>query len=232
MANALLTPVIDGVADTPARRVVVGYNWTAVQTDDSLGLAWSPRTVSRARTTARTGSYAGSALSDLAGLARSDNAYERSIGVAAANAHWNRPADRLTDGDGLDAAPGLTVVIGGFPNLEAKLPGARVLELDPETGTVDRARSADLLGNAEQVVMTASTLVNDTADLMLSMMAADARVTVVGPGTPLCGPLLGRRIRRLAGFIAVDRDATFQAVMEGAGARALKRFGRSVVLTD
>lgn len=243
MIGDLLTPVIEGVGDGIAERVVVGFNWTAVQTGGHVGLAWSPRGMDGARTTAETGSYTGQPLVDLARLAPSDNPYERSIGLAAANTFWNRPSPDLTDGDGLSpwcpgASPtGLademagTVIIGRFPGLDAKFPGATVVELHPRPGEVAFAEAGPWLAAARSVVMTASTLVNGTAGAVLAAVSDSARVTIVGPSVPLSPGLFRGPIRRLAGFVVTEPDAAFSAVMEGAGAKALKRFGRSVTLT-
>lgn len=245
MANDLLTPAIDGVGHAGSDRVVVGFNWTAVRTTDSVGLAWSPRGMAGAATTPETGSYGGRPLCDLAPLAKSDNPYERSIGLAAVNAHWNRLSPNLKDGDGLsawtadpDADPAAfeeemrrTCVVGRFPALDRKFPGATVIELDPRPGEIAFADAAPHLARADYVVMTASTLVNGTGEDLIAMVSPSAKITVLGPSVPLCPALLGGRIQRLAGFVVTDREGAFNAVMEGAGAKALKRFGRPVVLS-
>lgn len=237
----LLGSAVDAVGVGTADRIVVGFNWTAVRSDDHVGLAWSPRSVPGARTTAETGTYAGRSLGELAGLCRSDNPYERSIGLAATNAFWNRPSPALADGDGLTpwsddpqtrrAELAGTVVIGRFPGLEEKFPGATVVELHPREGEVAFADAGPRLAAARAVVMTASTLVNNSANAILDAVGPDARITVVGPSVPLCPALLQGPVRRLAGFVVTEPDAAFSAIMEGAGAKALKRFGRSVTLT-
>lgn len=240
MVIDLLKPAVDGVGEGVADRIVVGFNWTAVQSAAQVGLAWSPRGMAGAHTTADTGTYAGRSLAELARLCLSDNPYERSIGLAAANAYWNLTTDVLADGDGLTpwsqdpaarrAELERTVVIGRFPGLDVKFPGAAVVELQPRAGEIAFADAAPWLAAARAVVMTASTLVNDTADSILERVAPDARVTIVGPSVPLCPGLLHGPVRRLAGFVVTDPDTAFSAVMEGAGAKALKRFGRSVSL--
>ncbi len=240
MSQSLLAPVLAGIGDGRADRVVVGFNWTAVQCGDAVGLAWSPRGMTGAHTTPQTGSYAGRSLAELARLCLCDNPYERSIGLAAANAHWNRPSPTLRDGDGLspwardpdalaDELAG-TVIVGRFPGLDAKFPGAVVVELAPRDGEVAFADAGPVLAAARAVVMTASTLVNGTAGEILGSVPTGARVTIVGPSVPLCPELLAGPVRRLAGFVVSEPDAAFTAVMEGAGAKALKRFGRPVTL--
>lgn len=241
MPLEFLRPAVDGVGEGVADRVVVGFNWTAIHCADHVGMAWSPRGIAGARTTAETGTYAGRSLAELALLCRSDNPYERSIGLAAVNAYWNRPSDALAEGDGLatwsqesDARRKeleRTVVIGRFPNLDSKFPGATVVELEPREGEIAFADAGSRIAAAQAVVMTASTLVNNTAESILDLVPQTARVTIVGPSVPLCPGLLDGPVRRLAGFVVSKPNEAFSAVMEGAGAKALKRFGRSVTLT-
>ncbi|WP_281683758.1 Rossmann-like domain-containing protein [Thalassobaculum salexigens] len=242
MRQSLLAPAIAGMDDgAVAERIVVGFNWTAVQCGASVGLAWSPRGMAGAHTTPQTGSYAGRPLADLARLCLTDNPYERSIGLAAANAFWNRPTPSLQEGDGLtpwardpealrEELAG-TVIVGRFPGLDAKFPGATVVELDPRAGEVAYADAGPRFATARALVMTASTLVNGTAEAILAAVSPEARVSVVGPSVPLCPGLLTGPVRRLAGFVVTEPQAAFTAVMEGAGAKALKRFGRPVTLT-
>lgn len=240
MSQNPLAPVVEAVGDGIAERIVVGFNWTAVQCGSAVGLAWSPRGMAGAQTTPETGTYAGRPLAALARLCLRDNPYERSIGLAAANAFWNRPSPRLQDGDGLTPwardPDGMaeelarTVVIGRFPGLDVKFPGATVVELAPRDGEVAYGDAVPVLAAARAVVMTASTLVNGTASEILATVSSNARVSIVGPSVPLCPGLLAGPVRRLAGFVVSEPDAAFTAVMEGAGAKALKRFGRPVTL--
>lgn len=241
MINSVLAPVADDVGDGLADRIVVGFNWTAVQCGGTVGLAWSPRGMAGAHTTAETGSYTGRPLAALARLCLTDNPYERSIGLAAVNAFWNRPAVGQQEGDGL--TPWAqdpngrreelthTVIIGRFPGLDVKFPGAAVVELDPRAGEIAYRDAGPVLAAAKAVVMTASTLVNGTAGDILAAVSPEAKVSIVGPSVPLCPGLLAGPVRRLAGFVVTEPDAAFTAVMEGAGAKALKRFGRPVTLT-
>lgn len=220
-----------GVPDVPSGRVVVGFNWTAVEGPAGVGFAATPSRADGAATTPQTGSYGGRGLAELAALAHSQNPYERAIGIAAANAHWNADAADLTDGDGLTgmASPGTTVVIGRFPGLDVKLPGALVLERHPGPNDLPADRAPEVIPGCARLIITASTLVNGTVDGLLALAGPETEVTLVGPGTPLCPGLFRIGIRRLAGFVAVDREGCIKAVMEGAGARAFRRHGRAVV---
>lgn len=209
--------------------MVVGFNWTAVEGPDALGLAATPSRADGARTTPETGSYAGRPLAELARLFASDNPYERAIGLAAANAHWNRDAPGLSEGDGLSAPDaGRIVVIGRFPGLDRKLPGAIVLERNPGPEDLPAEKAAEVIPGCTDLTITATTLVNGTLGDLLALADHGCRITLVGPGTPLCPAFHGLGIQRLAGFVTTDREGCLRAVMEGAGTRAFRRFGRPV----
>jgi len=232
--DSVLDIIAADVPGVASGRVVVGFNWTAVEGSTALGFAVTPSRADGAATTPDTGSYGGRPLSSLAGLAGSANPYERAIGIAACNAHWNAAAPDLTDGDGLSGAgtEGRTVVIGRFPGLAAKLPGAVVLERHPGPDDLPAEMAGEVIPGCARLVVTASTLVNGTIDDLLALAGGSAQVTLVGPGTPLCPGLFRLGIRRLAGFVATDREGCLKAIMEGAGARAFRRFGRAVVRQD
>lgn len=227
----MLDIIRTGVPDTASGRIFVGFNWTAVEGPTAIGFAATPSRADGAATTADTGSYGGRPLSSLADLTGSTNPYERAIGIAACNAHWNTDAPDLVDGDGLtgNATGGRTVVIGRFPGLDAKLPGAVVLERRPGPGDLPADMAAEVIPGCARLVITASTLVNGTIDGLLALAGPETETTLVGPGVPLCPGLLRLGIRRLAGFVATDREACLKAIVEGAGARAFRRFGRTVV---
>lgn len=224
--------IAEDVPSRSAGRVVVGFNWTAVEGPDAVGLAATPNRRDGARTTPATGSYSGRTLAELSRLAGTENPYERAIGIAAANAHWNTDTPALVEGDGLSAnGDGSVVVVGRFPGLESKIPNAIVLERNPGPGDRSAEDAAKVVPNCRALIVTASTLVNDTIDDLLALVRPGTDVTIVGPGTPLCPALLHLGIDRLAGFIVTEKEVALQAVMEGAGARLLKRYGRAVTLT-
>ena len=223
--------IADGVADVPSGHVIVGFNWTAVEGPTAVGLAATPNRRDGARTTSSTGSYAGQSLAELARLGVSENPYERAIGIAAANAHWNAAGSDLREAEGLsEPGSGPVVVVGRFPGLDQKLPGATVLERNPGPDDRPAADAPDVIPECGSLFVTATTLVNGSIDGLLDLAGPQTVVTVVGPGTPLCPSLFKTGIDRLGGFVVTDRDPLLRAVMEGAGARVFRRYGRSVML--
>lgn len=225
--------LIAGVPETPSRAVIVGYNWTMVEGADGVGLVTTPdKGVDGAVTTPDTGRYTGRDLRALATMARSGNPYERAIGCAAINASVNRFDLRGPDGNGLTVSgdgDGLTVVVGRFPKLEERLPGAVVLERNPGPNDLPASAAADVIPGCARLIITATTWVNASLAGLLRLVDG-AHVSLVGPGTPLSPILLDHGIHRLSGFVVTDAAGMRQAIAEGAGARRFRHLGRDVNL--
>ena len=226
--------LIAATPETACRTVIVGYNWTLVDWESGTGLASTPgKGAGGARATEATGSYAGRPLRALARLSRSANPYERTIGCAAINAGLNRHDLAGSDGNGLEVpadATGRIVVVGRFPGLKDRLPGAIVLERNPGPGDLPAEAAPEVVPGCSHLLVTASAWANASLSGLLAL-AAGARVSLVGPGTPLAPSLLGRYgIHRLGGFIATDPAGLRRSVAEGAGVRQFRHQGRSVLL--
>ena len=226
--------LIAALPDAVCGTVIVGYNWTLVDWELGTGLASTPRKgVDGARTTESTGSYAGQPLRTLARLSRSANPYERTIGCAAINAGLNRHDLEGSAGNGLEVPagdPGRVVVIGRFPGLADRLPDAVVLERTPGPGDLPAEAASEVVPGCSHLLITASAWANASLSGLLAL-ASGARVSLVGPGTPLAPSIMARYgIHRLGGFVATDPDGLRRSVAEGAGVRQFRHQGRPVLL--
>lgn len=173
----------------------------------------------------------------------------RAIGVATMNALadmcWQRratPAVELRAGvdayDAADIQPGeRVVVVGAFvPFLKAlKRSGQHftVLEMDPATLKPDELahfRPADdarlVLPSADVVLITGTTLLNDTLENLLALCRPEARVVMVGPTVGLLpDALLRRGVDVLGGVRVTAPDAFLDVLAEGGSGYHF--FGRS-----
>ncbi|BAI71992.1 hypothetical protein AZL_013540 [Azospirillum sp. B510] len=221
--------LVQGVADAEVRRVVTGAKWVLVETGNGLGLA------ARQGPAAEDdpGLWTGRSLRDLAAMAAiSWDPLEVSVGVAALNAHYNRPDVSGAGGNGLDlfcAVDGRVVVIGGFPQIAHRLPRAQVIDMNPREGEHPEAACDWLLPGAEAVAITASAFANRTLPRLLRV-AGGATVAMIGPGTPLTPRLFDYGIQSLAGFVAIDREAVVRIVAGGGESRDFHPYGRMVTL--
>ena len=179
----------------------------------------------------------------------------RAVGVATMNALadmcWERHATRgielRTGVDAYDAAciqPGENVVVvGAFAPFLKSLKRARqqftVLEMDPATLKPDELpyfRPADqadaVLPSADVVLITGTTLVNDTLEHLLALCRPTARVVVVGPTVGLLpDAFLRRGVDVLGGIRVTAPDAFLDVLAEGgSGYHFFARSAEKVVL--
>jgi uncharacterized protein len=180
----------------------------------------------------------------------------RAVGVATMNALaelcWQRrtpAAVELRAGvdayDAADIRPGEhVVVVGAFvPFLKALKRGGQsftVLEMDPATLKPDELpyfRPADeaalVMPSADVVLITGTTLLNDTLENLLALCRADARVVVVGPTVGLFpDAFLRRGVDVLGGVRITAPDAFLDVLSEGgSGYHFFGRSAEKVVLT-
>ncbi|MDR3435845.1 DUF2478 domain-containing protein [Telmatospirillum sp.] len=169
----------------------------------------------------------------------------RALGVAVVNALadtcWRRhphPGWFIESGiDALTAAnpqPGERVVmVGAFVSYVRRLKEAgqplTVLELSPTTLTADEMvffRPADqapeVVPNADLLILTGSTMVNDTMDDLFALVQPETRVAVVGPSVPLLPDILGDRGADILATIRItDPDHFLDVLAEGGGTQGV-----------
>jgi len=232
---------MDTIADTlsdgisgQAETVLIGLNWTLVVGPLGVGLSHSPvRGTSGCSGLPAPGSYAGQKLAELAKLTRSENVFENAIGYAAINAHHNRFNVTGSEKNGLDMVEDFgekTVVIGQFPGLAKRLPGAAVIERNPRPGCYPEEAAETLLPKAEHVIITASAISNGSIAPLLDL-AANAFVVIVGPSAPLSTKLFDFGVDAISGFVAMNTDALIHTAMEGGAVAAMRPHGRFLTLT-
>jgi uncharacterized protein len=202
------------------------------------------------------GKLGGRLAGDLLKETTAASGIRRAVGVATMNALaelcWQRrtpAAVELRSGvdayDAADIRPGEhVVVVGAFvPFLKAlKRSGQRftVLEMDPATLKPDELpffRPADeaalVMPSADVVLITGTTLLNDTLENLLALCRPDARVVVVGPTVGLLpDAFLRRGVDVLGGVRITAPDAFLDVLAEGgSGYHFFGRSAEKVVLT-
>jgi len=169
----------------------------------------------------------------------SDHGIRRGIGIATLNALaelcWERrpnPAVELLHGiDAFEAnafrPDDLTVVVGAFvpflKELKRRKQPFLVLEKDPDTLKAEElpfyrpAETArEIVPQADVLLVTGTTLINDTLEDLLSWARPEARVTVVGPTVGLLADaFLARGADILGGVRITDADAFLELLAEG-----------------
>ena len=141
---------------------------------------------------------------EVADQAFSEHGIRRAVGIATVNALadccWQRrpypDVELYRDVDAFDATDIRTgdrvVIVGAFvpflKELKRRGQAFLVLEQDPDTLKADELpffrpaeQASQILPQADVVLITGSTLVNNTLEQLLALIRPDARVTVVGP---------------------------------------------------
>lgn len=192
---------------------------------------------------------------DLAKEALGENGIRRAAGIAAMNALadscWRRrphPETELRLGiDAFDATeidPGdKVVVVGAFVPFLRELKRRRqpylVLEQDPATLKADELpffrpaeQAAAVIPQADVLLITGTTLINDTLEQLLALAKPTARVTMVGPTVSLLPDAFLRRGTDILGTVRITAPDEFLDMLAegGSGYHFLGRSAQKVVL--
>ena len=195
------------------------------------------------------GKLAGRRAADLAREALSGHGIRRAVGIAAVNALadccWKRrphPDVELRPGvDAFDATEirngDKVVVIGAFvpflKGLKRRGQPFLVLEQDPATLKADELpffrpaeQAAEILPEADVVLITGATLVNNTLENLLALVRPETRVTIVGPTVGMLPDAFFARGADVLGCVKItDADAFLDLLAEGGSGYHF--FGRS-----
>jgi uncharacterized protein len=185
------------------------------------------------------GKLRGRRAADLAPEALSGHGIRRAVGIATVNALadccWQRrphPDIELRHGiDAFDATDirhgDKVVVVGAFvpflKELKRRGQAFLVLEQDPATLKADELpffrpaeRAAEILPDADVVLITGSTLVNNTLEGLLALARPEARVTVVGPTVGMLPDAFLARGADVLGCVRItEPDAFLDLLAEG-----------------
>jgi len=176
----------------------------------------------------------------VAELVRSDSPLEASIGMAAINALIPVDAGACVEVNGADLAlergrGRRVVIVGHFPFVERFRAVAQtcwVLERQPRAGDLPAESAADIIPQADVVVLTGTSVMNHTFDTLLSLCSPGAFVVALGPSTPLSPVLFDHGVDVIAGTVVEDIDMTLRYISQGATFRQVKgvRFASMVAV--
>lgn len=192
---------------------------------------------------------------ELARESLGENSIRRAVGIAAMNAladtcwrHRPHPETELRSGiDAFDAteirAGDNTVVVGAFVPFLRELKRRRqpflVLEQDPATLKADELpffrpaeQAAAVVPEADVLLITGTTLINDTLEELLALAKPAARVTMVGPTVSLLPDAFLRRGADILGTVRITATDDFLDILAegGSGYHFLGRSAQKVVL--
>ncbi len=230
----LYDALIEGIPrDITVTKSTVGNIWTAVCTQNGIGLAMTTQVSTIEQSI--SGEVCGMKLADLASHAKSWNFIEAGLGMAAINAYYNSlPIARqngvlLPGADPLEQDAFITsydemrnkrvCIVGHFPFLERRmrdLCDMAILERQPKDGDYPDPACEYLLPKADFVFITGSAFINKTMPRLLEL-SKDAKTTLVGTSVPLAPTLFRFGADSLAGFLPVDKHRCWDIVTKEHG---------------
>jgi len=169
----------------------------------------------------------------------------RTMALALINALNYRPAQDLPEDkdnrvlfDRFDLLSGARVaMVGYFPPLVRLLESRNVplTVVDDAKGLGDKAVFYNRLGGwADTLLITATSIINNSTETILSHAGPGLKTILLGPSTPMLPEAFTHLpVHMLAGTALTDREKTLKIVRHGGGARTLKPVSRKVYrLTD
>jgi len=243
VAGRIVARVRDVAAAARAADVRIGLGYTAVRLDDGrTGVAYTFRHRAEGCCTIwNGGALSGAGAAELLPLLESPDPIEAAVGLACANALANTDRPELAGGDMLEQlglrADDDVAMIGDFgPMLVPIRERARSLTVVEEAGDASGAsRPADdaseVLRRSQVAIVTATALINHTADGLLEAARECREVALLGASTPLLAAAFeGLNVTMLSGVVVREPAGVLRVVSEGGGARQLGPYVRKVNL--
>ena len=181
------------------------------------------------------GTIAGSRADMVLKMAYRDDFISRELALATLNALIGSPDQSLCEDvfDLIEVMQGDRVTMVGLIEPVAEMLYKKGCEvsvfenrtlpnklIEPFEMMPERMRDANI------VILSGTTLINDTIDDIMAMKSSAREVILMGPSTPMMPHIFAPTpITRLAGTHIIDGEKAFTLVMEGGGTRALHRSG-------
>ena len=227
MYDSLIEPIPD---DVKIEDYFAGLQWTSVSVCGCTGASATNPLQTMARTEKN---ILDMSWKEAAGLIKSWNFTEASLGAAAVNAYYNHP-DRISRLEREGAVRQLSkedtfmahseelkgkkvATIGHFRFAEEYLKEAEscvILERNPMDGDYPDSACEYLLSDRDYVFITGFTLVNKTLPRLLKL-SRNAKVILVGPSVALAPGLFDYGVWELAGTLITDKKLTEEFVKKG-----------------
>jgi len=242
--NRLYDIFMGKAKELKVEKVTLGLGYTAVETSDG-GIGISYTYFESKKMCSFNKSYfdyeGGSALPLLENIKSSDT-IQRSMALALINALNYKDALLLPEDqsnnimfDEFGIHEGKKVAMVGFFGPLVKIFKAKKVALE----IIDKSRSLgceeDLykkLGNwAEVLLITSTSILNNTTEDILLMVGKDVKTIMLGPSTPMVGEAIEHLpVHMLAGTVVIKRDGVLKAIRHGAGTPVIHKYSRKSYL--
>lgn len=228
-------------SETTIETVNLGLGYTAVTTNDGgIGLAYTYFD-KKSSCVVNKGyeDYEGRPAIDLLKRLFDTEPLKRSPALALANALNYQSAMSMREAGDNDALfdrlairSGTRVaMVGLFPPLIPLLKerGAEVTVVDEGKAVGDEAAFfTHLREGTEVLILTATSILNNSTESILEAAGGKARTVMLGPSTPMMPDVMPPSIDILAGMVPVDQEKVLKAVRHGTGTPVIQKFSRKV----
>jgi uncharacterized protein (DUF4213/DUF364 family) len=235
--NQLLPTVTDSEKQSKIQAVALGLGYVAVELEGShVGLSANIADTSKARCSVftRAGTLRGMSAAEALDLGKNGDLLSRSIALATLNALKNTSLS----GNSGDVFEHITIVksdriaMVGFIEPVANMlkdiaAEVHVFEDRPLNSNFIRPAKdmAITFARSDIIILTATTIINNTLDDILALPNSAREVVLMGPSTPMISEVfISTPVTHLAGSAIIDGEKAFQIVMEGGGTRALYHY--------
>ena len=230
--------------ETVVASLFIGLSYTAVTTTDGgIGLAYTYVNPTGCCSMNRDyRDYEGEQAIELLAEIKSRDPLHRSMGLALINAMNYHKASELpedsSDGFWMDSfgveSNSRIAMVGLFRPLVKIFQerGASVEVLDDFQGVGERNRFNEKLKDwAEVLVLTSTSILNDTTEGILNLLGPGVKVVMIGPSTPLVPDIFHDfPVHMLVGTVPTDTEGVLKAIRHGVGTPVIHRHSRKVCL--
>jgi len=244
LAARLVGALLEPAGEARVADVRIGLGYTAVRLSDGrTGVAFTFRDLARGGCSVFHGirPLSGRPAADLLVLLESRDAIEAGVGLACANALANRDGAGFLEGDvleNLDLRPDDEVgMVGHFAPLvgpiQKRARSLTVFErVDEPSGSLrPRAEAEDALPRCQVALITATSIINHTADGLLEAARGCREVALLGASTPLVAEVFdAKQVTLLSGVLVRQSDEILRVVSEGGGMRQFTPYIRKVTM--
>ena len=242
--DALIENALSKIDQQKLKDVRAGLGYTCVMLEDnSCGLAYTFRNElgECCSILSDAGSLIGKNAADIIPWAKSRNRLKAAIGLAAINAIFNTPQTEWDTGNvitALDVGPNSTFgMVGEFRPIlnEVKKKTDNIYVFEQDVSGDSELYSGETipqhLPKCDVVVVTATSLINQTIDEVLSCCENARQVCIVGPSTPLCPEVFCRyNVQLLAGSVVTNPQKILEIISQGGGTMSMKPAIRQVLV--
>lgn len=235
---------IDKAQQVDVQFLSIGLGYTVVTTSNGgMGLSYTYfRNRECCAVLKKDIDYEGQSAAILLGKITSEDPIERSMALALINALNYEfcaalPEDKTNRKliEHLRIGPDTHVgMVGHIEPLEQKL-----LDIGAQVEIIDHFKSMGSWPDfsekikewAEVLLITSTTILNDSIENIIDTASENVRIAVLGPGTPLVsGIFKPLNVKMLAGIHPVNQDEIIKLIRHGKGTRFIHRYSRKVYL--